>query len=474
MAYPDYSVVIISVTEGGVTTDFSKAFFNDELANKYYKQAISEGKRAFYYERPSPSKFNRNDQVPLVENVEKSLELLPVETPSLAGNNGQPTISREDSSYSISFSVETALNAIENFQTSALKNGERIYNVYSSGWRKIREFIGIEYMPVLTNAATLTFSNKTIVIKHNGEGGFIPPIITKLWPSMGDYVDGAPIPQFVEIESTQVQVGTKIVRSTYDGTQFGVPSQSELFQWVPAGTIIRTSSTEDGKYTSNGNGGYDFVYDTTGTVYSQVSQSNIMFNLNDVGGPYQEFVIGTSFVELVANGQGQRIEATRAVYLPSGNLLLSTETTNYKTNGSGGVNSEERPSSESIMYETPCGPVTVGYSTRSEGNVWTNEYISNGTELTRCGGLIYYSNGEGGVYTEPYDDWQPPPPPPDEYYYGPLPLGQNEDSDESGKNYLIASVAEYGSLFNGLGVPYDAEFNYGTYTWEQLAENQNV
>ena len=58
MAYPDYSIVIISVTTGGVTTDYASAFYNEQLAQKFYDKAISEGKRAFYFEKPTPSKFS--------------------------------------------------------------------------------------------------------------------------------------------------------------------------------------------------------------------------------------------------------------------------------------------------------------------------------------------------------------------------------------------------------------------------------
>lgn len=67
MPYPDYSIVIIEETTNGVTEANTVIFKKASDAKNLWRQAVDEGKRAFYYERPLPSSFRRNDSQPLSE-----------------------------------------------------------------------------------------------------------------------------------------------------------------------------------------------------------------------------------------------------------------------------------------------------------------------------------------------------------------------------------------------------------------------
>lgn len=67
MPYPDYSIVIIEETTSGVTEANTFVFKKSSDAKAVWKQAVDEGKRAFYYEKPQPSSFHRNDSQPFAE-----------------------------------------------------------------------------------------------------------------------------------------------------------------------------------------------------------------------------------------------------------------------------------------------------------------------------------------------------------------------------------------------------------------------
>jgi hypothetical protein len=65
MAYPDYSIVIVETTDAGVTTPATSLWSSAADAKAFYVTAVNGGKRAFLYEKPQPTLFNRNDEQPL-------------------------------------------------------------------------------------------------------------------------------------------------------------------------------------------------------------------------------------------------------------------------------------------------------------------------------------------------------------------------------------------------------------------------
>lgn len=340
MAYPDYTIVVISVTEGGVTTDYAKAFFNDSLAEKYYTKAVSEGKRAFYYERPLPSKFERNDEQKLVVNTEKKLELQPVQTPSSTGNTGTPTTVKEDVLRATTYVVESAFGLVETIQTQHFKIGEKAYEVYDNAFNRVRKFLGIEYNQINTIAADITYSNKRVVIKHDGAGFFQTPVITKLWPDKDEFEDMPPTPITTVIEGDTVTLGLKTIRKTYDGTQFNPPKETEFTLWVNAGSSILVKGEVE--YLSDGNGWYtsrpfnpNTNCDPIGFVYSLVSVTPIKRALSGYGSHLAstEVVVGDEYIEIVADGECSSEEATRSVYLPLGTVVYEDDTHFYKTGG---------------------------------------------------------------------------------------------------------------------------------------------
>jgi hypothetical protein len=67
MPYPDYSIVIIEETTNGITETRTLVFKKASEAKGVWKQAVDDGKRAFYYDKPQPSAFRRNDSQPISE-----------------------------------------------------------------------------------------------------------------------------------------------------------------------------------------------------------------------------------------------------------------------------------------------------------------------------------------------------------------------------------------------------------------------
>lgn len=68
MAYPDYSLLLIEEVNplNNVVTRYTHIFSNVEDANVAYRSEVqSENKRVFLFEQPKPTKFKRNDTVPV-------------------------------------------------------------------------------------------------------------------------------------------------------------------------------------------------------------------------------------------------------------------------------------------------------------------------------------------------------------------------------------------------------------------------
>lgn len=64
MAYPDYSVVIVEITNNGVTTPTAMVFSRAEEAKQTYDAYASQGNRCLLFQKPAPTLFHRNDTQP--------------------------------------------------------------------------------------------------------------------------------------------------------------------------------------------------------------------------------------------------------------------------------------------------------------------------------------------------------------------------------------------------------------------------
>lgn len=479
MAYPDYSVVIISVTENGVTNDYAQSFFNDELAKKYYTQAVSEGKRAFYYEKPRPTRFVRNDSQPLRANTEKGLENQPIE--SIEGGEEQEI---GEVAEEVLVNAQTNfLDAVKTLRTITklqILVAKKWYDLYTGPFNFIiKKFRGIINEPVGVIGSEV-ISNKRITWRHDGSGG-VNFTIEKIWPDKDDIswnppLDTNPIRVITAIEGVDVDLGTKRFKWVHDGTPTGGPVTEE-YTWIPAGTVIYSSTTTDLEYLSDGNGAYTSRNKNTtncdplGFVYSQLSQNDIMYNLQNAGGPDLQVKIGDIFVEMVADGDCGEQEASRTLYFTAGVTVHEDDTYAYQTNGTGGVVQRPRMITEPVNYQSPCGPMQVGTRERYYDGTGTDNtyYYSYGTEVGRCNGLIYFSLANGEVFTEEEPPPPPPPPPPeDQWFYDPS-TGFNWDDDESGKNFTVSFEYEL-TLFNGFGVEYDAYYDFSLGLWVQNAD----
>jgi hypothetical protein len=471
VAYPDYSIVIITVTEGGATVNLAKAFYEKALARKYYNKAALDGFRAYYFERPMPSKFFGNSVLPFVQNVEKPLILQPVETPSLTQNSGTKTTVREAVNTAVSFVIDTAFNAVETVQTESFKTGEKVYDVYNNLFSKFRQFVGWEYNAFNSEALVLTVSNKRITLKHNGSGGVIlPPTITKLWPNKDEVEMVDPEPVTTSIDGEVVTLGEKFVKKTWTGVQFAPPQLENTFVWVHAGfSLLRRDQIE---YLSDGEGWYvqrDIPQyegcDPVGYVYQQLTEAPIMYNLAEIYGIEQLVQLGTEYEEIVADGECGESQVTRQHYVATGQSVYEDEEFVYRKSTGLTVFRQPRITVEDINYQSECGPMKVGTRSFLYDGTGTDqyEYYSFGVEVGRCNGFIYFSVGQGEIYIEPEPEGEPPDPPTEDEDYcvgGETTAG---DDDESfGKE---TGLPEIDGIYDENGVYVDATYDSYSQSW---------
>lgn len=351
MAYPDYSIVIISVTTNGVTNDYAQAFFNDELAKKYYNQAISEGKRAFYFEKPRPTRFVRNDSQPLKANTEKGDENQPL--PATQQEQEDGTFLKDVFRMTVAgYMYYDAYNDFKELQSFSRKVGEET-------WTKWIGFLGLakttltgtEWSLYGTVAVQITESNKRFTIRHDGSGGFLTPTIEKLWPNKDEItwtpaLDQPATQVLIEIlNEPAVALGTKRNKKVHDGTpQGGVVS--EEYVWVPAGFIIL--ETETHIYRSDGNGWYTATEkahsscDPAGTVISSVFVQDLMYPIVIDSGLSHYAQIGYQYAKDIADGSCGTDLTTVDEWMPNGTIVYETESTYYKSNGAGSVYEEAK------------------------------------------------------------------------------------------------------------------------------------
>jgi hypothetical protein len=383
MAYPDYSIVIVSVTTNGVTVDYANAFYNEQLAKKYYNESIKEGKRAFYFEKPQPSKFVRNDIQPLKVNIEERQESVPIASIE-AGEEQSAGELLEELKLNIQHEVEDANKTIVTIAKIGVKVATKYWDTFYVGPfkffkkifnRTVNEPVGI--------ISTEIVSNKTVVFSHNGNGGYTVQV-TKQWPDKDEVtyipaIELSPINVTTLIGGADRLLGVKRVKFTHDGTPTGGESE-DMYTWQPAGFVLHETDTHT--YESDGNGWYSMISkevpddggdtggdddgdtggdddgdtggdddgDTGGdTGCPNVGQEVSRTFLQDITVPIEteyglEYpMIGSEYEVIVINSNCGGDLSTDTVLYPSGTIVYENETTWWKANGEGGVYTESKP-----------------------------------------------------------------------------------------------------------------------------------
>jgi hypothetical protein len=360
MAYPDYSIVIISVTTNGVTTDYANAFYNEQLAQKFYDKAVGEGKRAFYFEKPTPSKFVRNDAQPLKLDTEKGLEKLPIPEVSTEQKVGE--VAEVIRRYTAPIAIANAFGVQQQVDSAIYNAGVKTYEI----WKNFNNFlrrtlIGTTYTLYGTPLLTVTITNKQIQFLADGNGEFIvPPTITKLWPNKDEVEDSAPIQVLIQIEGEPaVNIGSKIVRKTYLGLSATSFNSQDIYTYVPSGTIILSTVTK--YYFSDGAGWY---YSTNkelpppnpedpnppvnpcpnvGAEISRTWLGDLTYPIVTDTGLETYAQIGQQYNIVTVDNDCGYIPSVLNVYSANGNTVFETDNTWYKSNGTGGVYTQQKP-----------------------------------------------------------------------------------------------------------------------------------
>jgi hypothetical protein len=365
MAYPDYSIVIISVTTGGVTTDYASSFYNEQLAQKFYDKAISEGKRAFYFEKPTPSKFARNDAQPLKQNTEAGLENAPV--PSVE-ENSQPVQSLGEIAEEVYHSAEKtftdAVGTIRTYQKFQIEVAKRYFDTFYVGPFKFfkKVFNRVVNEPAEVVVAIDIITNKKITVKHNGNGGF-NIVVEKLWPDKGETLldDAGEILITLIEDYSVIGIGTKQLKKVFGGASISDFVLTEINNYIPEGTIVY--ETDYKIYRSDGHGwvtvenkeqppvdpsdpdGGDDENNpcpSSGTEVSRVWIQDAVYPIVTDTGLETFVVTGGQYSVTVVNDQCGYDVYVEYTYTPSGTVLYETDTNFYKSSGDGGVYSESK------------------------------------------------------------------------------------------------------------------------------------
>lgn len=342
MAYPDYSIVIVSVTENGVTNDYANAFYNDNLAKKYYEQAVGEGKRAFYFEKPLPSKFVRNDLQPLKVNTEKGQEN--VAQPSLNSGELVPNgVEIEEIKIDISLTVQDSKNVNITVTKKDVFVGTKLYDTFLIGPQKFfkKLYRSTTYEPVgLIGVETRT--NKRITFTHNGSGGYTHQV-EKLWPNKDETQDTEGGPIIIQIEEQDFTVGSKILRKTFRGNSAQDFISEFVNSYITVGTTIL--ETDFKVYRADGMGWYS-VYDkpnsnqpcpNVGEVKNSFFLSDLVSPITKEDGLTSFVLVGYKWNDVVVDSECNDRDTEVDRYKPAGTKVDEDSTYDYFSDGQGGT-----------------------------------------------------------------------------------------------------------------------------------------
>lgn len=349
MAYPDYSIVIVSITENGVTTDYANAFYNEQLAKKFYEKSAREGKRVFYFEKPTPSKFSRNDAQPLKINSESGQENVSIESLDDGQEQGTGEVF-EEIKLNIEYEVEDAYKTAVMVRRIEVKVATKYFDTFYVGPFKFfkKTFNRTVYESVGVIGVN-TISNKRVTFIHNGNGGFTCQV-EKLWPDRDEVIDEISETLNFEIEGQQVPVGTRFIRKTYGGNGPQDFVQEYVSSYYNEGTAIL--ETETSTYRSNGTGWYSVFEKTNENPPPCPNIGQIAFEsfVTDLTFPIEkddnsvEFVhIGGKYDVGVVSENCDIVSSMEDRWRISGTKVSEDDTYNYFSDGNGGTTKELKP-----------------------------------------------------------------------------------------------------------------------------------
>ena len=364
MAYPDYSIVIVSVTQGGVTTDYANAFYNDELAKKFYDKAVTDGKRAFYFERPQPSKFTRNDAQPLKINTEKGLEGSAVQSID-SGDEQSAGELIEELKLNIQHEIEDAYKTTVTISKIGVKVATKYWDTFYVGPFKFFKKVlnRLEYEAINSIESQTQITNKRLTIKHNGIGGFTFEV-EKLWPDKGEKLFEIPEPKTQEIpEAGEVVVlGTGRKVWTYDGDSELDRTYVWENNWLPVGTQVL--DTDYKTYYSDGDGFYYSIPKTSpnpnpedpnpppnpcpsaGQEFSREFFQDLMYPIVTDTGLEEVVQVGIQYNVVTIGSDCGYESSIVSNYSPSGTVVYESDTTWWKSDGNGAVYTQAKPTEE--------------------------------------------------------------------------------------------------------------------------------
>jgi hypothetical protein len=367
MAYPDYSIVIISVTANGVTTDYASAFYNEQLAQKFYDKAISEGKRAFYFEKPTPSKFARNDAQPLKQNTEAGLENAPV--PSLE-DNSQPVQSLGEIAEEVYNSAEKtftdAVGTIRTFQRFQIEVAKKYFDTFHIGpfkfFRKV--FNRIVNEPAEVVVAIEIITNKKITVKHDGNGGF-NIVVEKLFPDKGETLldDGGQILITLSEVTSVIVIGQKQLKKVFGGASISDFVSTVINNYIAEGTIVyetdykiyrsdgsgwvtvenKEQDPEDPEDPEDPNPPTDPGCPDAGLEFSRNFIQDLVYPIVTDTGLETYAVVGTQYDVVTVTDDCGLSPSVLNVYKISGTTVYEDDATWWKSNGEGGVYTQSKP-----------------------------------------------------------------------------------------------------------------------------------
>lgn len=405
MAYPDYSIVIVSVTQNGVTTDYSNAFYNEQLAKKFYENAISEGNRAFYYEKPLPSKFVRNDSQPLKVNTEQGQEK--VAQASL--NSGAPVpdgVEIEEIKIDISLTVQDSKHQNITVTKKGVLVGTKLYDTFLIGPQKFfkKAYRSTNYEPVGVIGVE-TRTNKRITFTHNGSGGYTHQV-EKLWPNKDETEDTEGGPIIINIEGQDFTVGSRISRKTFGGNSAQDFKSEFVNSYINNGIIIL--ETDFKVYWHDGEGWYvERDKPNTNQPCPNVGQVKHSMFLSDLVSPITKddgltsfVLVGYKWSDTIVDSECNDRDTEVDRYKPAGTKVDEDSTYDYFSDGQGSTTrtlkvvddgsggNDEDNGGPSIP---PCPP---------EGTIIRREK-KEGSEVYRTWGNDYYPK----VYGFNPNDW---------------------------------------------------------------------
>lgn len=221
-------------------------------------------------------------------------------------------------------------------------------------------------------------------------------------------------PVTAQIEGQTVTLGRNKKTGMNNGYGNIVWGQCSGMVYVPYGTLVLSGS--ELTYYSNGQGGYysegSSNCDPVGTL---ISESNEPVMTQIEGTNYQ---VGNHYENTVTDGNCGTTLEVGTTYLPYGTFITDIGDNRYYSNGTGGAyaclisgNSISSSQLNRTVYISEIDTsVTVGTFTRTvyaDGACGTYDsdgdttYVGTGTQIATGNNYNFFSNGEGGYYSEP-------------------------------------------------------------------------